>query len=342
MKWLLAALGLALALLALGAAWLLGTESGLHWAAARGAAATGDKLSLSGLRGALAGDIAFEEIRFRDETQVRLRNGDLRLELLSFLGGRAGIRSLRAEDLQIIPGDRREKQSAPPSLPLGVRIESAEIARIRFRDFTIEDFELNDALLGAHGAVSGSASFAVREPGYPARVSLQIGGTLERIDAAVSATLADIPVTASAVLAPFAERPLQAIDARAGPADLSRLDPAWPRTSLTLELDGKAGRADALAGTLALRNAEPGPLDEQRAPLATLDAGFATDFASLSLHELRITGAGTLRGGAQIDAQQARLDLRATELDLRALRSTLRRTRLSGPLTITASRETQA
>jgi translocation and assembly module TamB len=342
MKWLLAALALVVALLALGAAWLLGTESGLRWAAARAAEATDGKLSLAGVRGALAGDIAFGEIRFRDgATDVRLANGELRLELLAVLGGRAGLRSLRAERLDIVLGEGRGGPPARPSLPLGLRIHSAQIAHIRFRDFTLEDFELHDAVLGAQGAVSGSASFAVREPGYPARVRLQIGGTLERIDAAVSATVADIPVTATAALAPFAERPLQAIDAQAGPADLSRLDAAWPRTSLTLALSGKAGRAEALGGTLALRNAEPGPLDRQRAPVAALDARFATDFASLSLQELRITGAGTLSGSAQIDARQARLDLRAAELNLRAVRSTLRRTRLSGPLSVIASKDAQ-
>jgi translocation and assembly module TamB len=342
MKWLLAAVGLALALLVLGAAWLLGTEPGLRWSAARLAEATGGKLSLSGLRGALAADVAFGEIRFRDgATDIRLANGELRLELLALLGGRAGLRSLRAERLEITPGEGRGQPATRPSLPLGLRIQSARIALIRYRDFTMEDFELTGLALREQGSIAGSASFELRETPYPARVRLQLGGTLERIEATASASVAEIPVSARALLAPFAERPLQALDARAGPADLSRLQPAWPRSALTLELSGKAGPAEALAGRLALRNAQPGTLDKQRLPLATLDSRFATDFASLSLRELRITGAGTLSGEAQLAPRRARLELRAAGFDLRAVHSTLRQTRLSGPLTIVATEQSQ-
>lgn len=343
MKWLLAALALIAAGVVLGAAWLLGTESGLRWAAARLTAAAGGKLSLGGMRGTLAGEVVFDEIRFRDgATDIRLASGALRLELLAALGGRAGLRALRAESLDIALAKADGRPPRRPDLPLGVRIESAEIARIRFRDFTLEDFELSDAALLEQGAVAAIASFAVREAPYPARIRVQLSGTLERIDAVVSASVADIPVSAKALLTPFGEQPLQALDAQAGPADLSSLQPGWPGTALTLELSGKANGAEPLAGRLALRNTQPGPLDAQRLPLATLDARFATDFASLSLHDLRITGAGTLNGSARIEPRQARLELRAADLDLRAVRGTLRRTQLSGPLTIVATEKTQA
>ncbi len=343
MKWLGAALGLLVALLLLGGAWVLGTEPGLRWAMARAAAASSGRLSWGALRGTLAGGIAFDELRWRDGgNDVRLRNGELRVELLAALGGRAGLRSLRAEDLEIVLEGKGGAPAAPPALPLGVRVQSADIARIRYGRFTVEDFRLADASIREQGAISGSASFALREAGYPARVQLQLGGTLERIDAALSGHVADIPLTARALLAPFAERPLQALDARAGPADLSRLQPGWPRTAATLRVSGKASADAPLGGTLALHNAEPGPLDAQRAPLATLEARFATDFASLSLEELRISGPGSLSGSARIEAGQARLELRAAELDLRGLRSDLRATRLSGRLTILASGESQS
>ena len=54
-----------------------------------------------------------------------------------------------------------------------MRIESAEIARIRFRDFTLEDFKLGDAVLLEQGAVSANASFAVRDAPYPARIRVK-------------------------------------------------------------------------------------------------------------------------------------------------------------------------
>ena len=342
MKWLLAALGLALALLVLGAAWLFGTESGLRWSAAQVAAAADGKLSALGLRGALAGNIGFDEIRFRDGgTDIRLAAGEVNFDLLAVLGGRAVVRSLRAEQLDIVLGDSDRKPAQRPSLPLALHLHSAEIGQIRYRDLTFEDFRLRDAALHKQGTIGGAASFAVRQAGIAARAELSVGGTIERIEAALSASVADVPVSAEALVAPFAAQPLQALDARAGPADLSTVQAGWPRTSLTLELHGKATSVGGLLGTVALRNAQPGPLDKERAPLATLDARFATDFVSVSLEDLRATGAGTLTGKGLLSREGARLELRAADLDLRAIRSTLRRTRLRGPLAIVASEKMQ-
>lgn len=343
MRWLLAALVLAAALAVLGAAWLLGTESGLHWAAARAVALTDGKASMRGLRGALAGDIGFDEFRYQDGgTDIRLTGGEVSFDLLPLLGGRAVVRSLRAEQLDIVLGDGGTRPHRRPSVPLTLRVDSAEIAQIRYREFTVEDFGLTGAAVSEQGAVSGVVSFAVRQHGVAARLELSVGGTVERVNAALSGSLADVPVSAKALVAPFAEQPLQAIDARAGPADLSRVRAEWPRTSLTLELQGEASSAGRLSGTVALRNAAPGPLDKQRAPLATVDARFVTDFASVSLHDLRATGAGTVHGNAQLDPREARLELRVADLNLRALQSTLRQTRLTGPLSIIATRDSQS
>jgi translocation and assembly module TamB len=343
-KGLLAALALLLAALGIAAAWLLGSESGLHWAAARIEAAAPGRLALSGLRGALAGDIAFEEIRFHDgPTDIRLRSGELRLELLAFLGGRAGIRSLRAESLEVILGEDQGGPPAPPVLPLGVRIDSADIARIRFGELTLEQFELRDTVLRAPGAISASASFAIREARYPASVRVRLGGTLERIEATLSGSLAEVPFSAKTLLTPFAQRQLEALDAQAGPADLSRLDPQWPRTELTLQASGKASATSALEGTLAARNAQPGTLDEGRIPVAAAEARFATDFTALQLRDMKISGpAGMLAGSGRLDLDSVELDVRVSGLNLRAIRSTLRETRLDGPLRVTATAKAQS
>jgi translocation and assembly module TamB len=344
MKWLFAALALALVLAVLGSAWLLGTQPGLRWAAARIEAAADHKLSLEGLRGTLAGDIAFEQLRFHDgPTDIRLSHGELRLELLSLLGGRAGIRSLRAESLDIELGNGGGKPAGAPSLPVAVRIERADIARIRFREHLLEDFELSDAVLRAQGALSAHVSFALRHAGIPARIELRLGGTLEHIEVALSGSIADIPLSAKALVTPFAERPLQRLDAQAGPADLNRLAAQWPRTALTLELSGKASATSALAGTLAARNAQPGALDQERIPVALAEARFATDFASLSLRDLSISGpAGRLAGSGRIDLDRIDLDLHASALNLRAIRGTLRETKLDGPLRVIAAAGTQS
>src|SRR3954452_25269791 len=81
MKWLYATLAvLATVLIAVGAAlgWLVGTEAGLLWAAAQVA----DKVSIEGLRGRLAGEIAFEKLTYGDENlRIEARAASVRPHL---------------------------------------------------------------------------------------------------------------------------------------------------------------------------------------------------------------------------------------------------------------------
>ncbi|TAK80917.1 MAG: hypothetical protein EPO20_26775 [Betaproteobacteria bacterium] len=348
MKRLAGALALLVVAALLSLAWVLETEQGLHWAAARVQEAAGGKLRLEGLHGALAREIRVEHLAYSDGgTALEARSGVLRLELLAFLGGRAGIRWLRLESLAVsmtgggAPGPR-------PALAFGFRIDSAEIARIdvqaRERRFLIEELRLHDAALRQDGAIAGSASFRLRDERYPITADIRAGGTLERLEISFHGTVAAIPATASAVLAPFAERRLEAIDAQAGPIDLKALNPEWPTTALDVKLAGKPTSSSALAGTLALRNAQPGPLDKQRVPVAAAQARFATDFAALSLHEMtiRLAPAGTLSGQAELRGGRATFDLRVAALDLRSLRSRLRRSALEGRVQGMASERMQS
>lgn len=156
-------------------------------------------------------------------------------------------------------------------------------------------------------------------------------------------TVAAIPGTAKAVLTPFSPQRLETIDAEAGPIDLNALDARWPRTALGVKLAGKASGA-GLAGTVSARNAQPGSLDTQRVPVTAAQARFATDFASLTLEEMKLAlaPAGTLAGRAELRPGRAAFELSATALDLRSLRSTLRRTELDGRLTVVAGEKTQS
>lgn len=342
----------ALALLAVAAllslSWVLESEQGLRWAAARMEEAAGGKLRLEGVHGALARDIRLERLVYTDEkTEVDARNGVLRLELLAFLGGRAGIQSLRLESLVIRLAGGGEP-SARPVLPFGLRVDSAQIERADVQAgeqrFLIEDLRLRDAALRQDGALAGSASFKLLDERYPVVADIQARGKLERLEISFRGTVAAIPAAVNAVLAPFAERRIEAIDLQAGPIDLKALNPEWPTTALDVKLAGKPTDRAALAGTLAVRNAQPGPLDLQRVPLATAQARFATDLSALSLRELTIglAPAGTLSGQAELREGRASFDLRVAALDLRSLGSRLRRTALEGRLQGTASEKTQS
>lgn len=346
MKWLLAALGLVVCLVLTAAGWLLYSESGLRWAAAFAEEALHGKLRVEGLRGALAREVEFASIRFQNETtRVDLREGVVRLELLSILGARAGVRELRAKSLEIVlasaPSDG--KPPAPPQIPFGLRIDRADLERISLevngQHHALERFELRDAVLLQTGAVSATVGFALRYEDYPVSARIKLGGTVERLDVAFDGRIAEVPAKVRAVLTAFAARPLAEIDAQAGPVDLSRLNRTWPSTGLSLKLSGKASPAYALTGILSVRNSNPGTLDNQRIPLASLDARFAArDFESIGLQDLRaaLSPRGTLAGKGALGRGSAELDVQVADFDLRSLRSTLQSTRLSGPLRLSA------
>jgi translocation and assembly module TamB len=346
MKWLFAVLALLICLVLAAAGWLLYTDAGLRWAAALAEEALQGKLRLEGLRGALARDIEFGSIRFQDEkTRVDLRDGMVRLELLAFLGARAGVRELRAKSLQVAlaPGPSDGKPPTPPRIPFGLRVDLADIERISLelgaQRYALERFELRDAVLAQTGAVSATVGFALRYEDYPVSARIKLGGSVQRLDVSFDGRIAEVPAKVRAVVTAFAARPLAEIDAQAGPVDLSRLNRDWPSTGLSVKLSGKASPAYVLAGTVSARNATPGPLDKQRIPLASLDARFAAkDFESAVLQELRLalSPGGTIAGKGTLGRSGAELDVQVADLDLRSLRTTLTSTRLSGPLRLSA------
>lgn len=346
MRWLLAGFALLAGLLLCAAAWLLYAGAGLRWAGELAQDASQGKLKLEGLRGALARGIEADAIRFQDDnTRVELREAAVRLELLSFLGARAGIRELHAKSLEVVlaPGPSDGNPPEPPKIPFGLRVERARIERITLalnaERYVLDGFELRDAVLLHTGTVSGSVAAALRHDQYPARARIGFSGTLERLQLAFDARIAEVPVKGRALVTAFAPRPLAEIDAQAGPLDLHSLNREWPSTALTVNLAGKASPAYALAGTLSARNGTPGPLDAQRIPLASFDTRFASkDLGSALLQELRVglSPGGTLAGKGALGPRGAELDVQVTDLDLRSLRSTLRSTRLNGPLRLVA------
>ena len=343
MKWFLGALVLVVAAAVGVIGWLVYSESGLQWAAARAQSASQGKLKLTGLRGALARDIEFAALEFHDEKlRVEVREGTLRLELLAFLGSRAGIRALHAKSLDIALATPDGKPPSPPRIPLSLRVDRADIDRITVsrgaERHVIEAFQLRDGSIRQSGAVSASISASYRHEHYPAALQLTIGGTVERTEIALDGRVAEVPAKVRAVLTAFAARPLEAIEAEAGPLDLHKLNQAWPLTALQIKLWGKASATRALAGVLSARNAAPGPLDHQRVPVSTLEAGYATDFQSIALSDLKaaLSPAGALAGKGELARGRAEFDVRVSELDLQALRSTLRKTALNGNLRLSA------
>ncbi len=313
----------------LGMAWLVGTESGLHYAARH----LPPELRMEGLHGALLRDITAERIRYeKDGTRIAGNDVRFRLELLSFLGGRAGLRSMHARELeiQLTPGEK----TTPPKIP-GIRVGEASVGRLVVQGVTIADLKLGESVVLDSG-VSGGGSFRI--PAHDAALQVSVKGTLDRVEAHVEGTVASIPVKANALLTPFAARPIETMEAQAGPVDARKWDASWPRTALDIRMRGTPE-----AGRVSIANSDPGPLDAQKIPLTGLEGAFKTDFKTVQLSdlEMRLTG-GILRGHAELSQEKVLLDVQASDLDLRGLRSNLRETRLSGPLRIAATKAEQS
>lgn len=346
MKWFYAALALlATALLAAAAAlgWLVGTEAGLHWAAAR----AGDKLAFENLRGRLAGEVAFQKMVYEDgNIRIEAREGSLRPHLAALLGGRLTVEPLRAASLQIdlLPGGSQEAAKAP-TLPLRLHLGDARVDEIIVRRgdirTVVREVAIAQAIVGE--TLSLSASLYYPDERFATRATVALSGSLERIDAKVSASVAGVPAEVHALLTPFSPQKLQALEARAGPADLERFDPSLPQTALSASLKAEPTAGGALAGTLSASNAAAGPLDAGRLPVTRLETRFTTDFTSARLSQARATlhGGGTMQGEAELLAGSVNAKLVASAVDLRAVHTRLRKTALSGPLQLRIEGERQ-
>jgi translocation and assembly module TamB len=331
-------------------AWLLGTQAGLHWALEQARSRSGTALAIDGAHGKLAGTVSIERLRYAaGGTSVEARHISGRAHLAALLGARLVIEPLRVESVEIKLADTGDEPPPLPQLPLGLRLGQADVGRLELqkggRTYALRNLRVAYLDIAAlrPNAVSAEASVQLEHERYPLSVALKLGGTLERLEAHVAFTLAEIPVDVRAVLTAFRAQRVERVEARAGPIDLASLDARMPHTALGAALTARAS-GSGLAGSLSLSNALSGPIDEARLPVASAETRFASaDLSSAALTGLRIglAGGGVLEGEGEVSAAGFHGRLEARRLDLRALRSTLRATQLSGPLEATLARDTQ-
>jgi translocation and assembly module TamB len=335
-----------------GLAWLLGTQEGLRWTLARAVDASDGRLLVEDARGALAGTVSLERFGYHGEAfDAELRKVSTRVDLLAALSGRIALGPLHAASLTITLGGQQAPPSGRRALRFGARIAAAEVDEVALvrgaERYALRAVRVEHAAVdpGMPATVSALAGFRVADERFPAAGRLELAGTLEQIKLSLRLDDGPASVEARAVHEPSAPQLLRSLEARAGPIDLARFDAALPRTALELSLKGAPWANDALRGTLALRNAEPGALDRNRAPLVSGEARFATrNFSALRLESVRIAlaGGGRLEGQAFASFEQFNALLQASAVDLRALRSDLRPTKPRGPLEVAMTREAQS
>ena len=340
MRWYFAVLALLATLLTVAAAgigWLVGTQDGLHWAAAKVPG-----LQTEELHGRLAGEISAKRLAYAAEgLKVSAENVTLRAHLAALLGGRLAIEPLRIARLEVELPTASAKSGGSPKLPLALDLRQVTIDAIELKRgeaaYRLENVVLEHARIGTD--VSAVGAFTWPHERYATRAKVTVGGKLERLEAQVEADVAGVAARAQAVIT----QKLESLELSAGPIDLARFVDAAPHTALNALVRANMDASGALVGTVSLTNNAPGTLDADRLPVVSAQTRFRTDFATVTVTELRVSlpGEGRLSGEAQVSAERVEAKLVASHLDLRTLYSTLRRTALHGPFQVVLAGERQ-
>jgi translocation and assembly module TamB len=334
-----------------GLAWLVGTEAGLHWAMARVVSASGGRLALEEASGTLAAEVRFGRMAYADD-RVRVEARGVRGEgnPLALLRGALGIEPLNIASLQVVLVGRDAAAPAAASgvaLPFGIRLMQVSIGRFELQSgdarHLLSDLRFAHVVLGPRTLLALGA-FTRPDERFPASVEVQVKGSFERLEAALEATIAGIPAQATLIVAPFETPALRSLEARAGPANLARIDAALPGTVLSavLQLEAASG---AYAGTLSLTNAAPAALDTGGLPVVAAHTRFTSpDLARAALQQLRVDlpGGGTLIGNGEVDVRHLRAAVEVRGLDPKSIHGTLRHMALQGKLDIALARDEQS
>ncbi|MDH5327934.1 MAG: translocation/assembly module TamB domain-containing protein [Gammaproteobacteria bacterium] len=124
------------------AAWLLTTQSGLNWVSAKLATALPGELSITGLKGSIAGKISLDSLTFKQE-QLAVSSGPLRFELnpMALLSARIHLDTLHAQSITVeLP------PSKPTSTDTGISFKSIELPwRILLDDIQVDQVHIKQA-----------------------------------------------------------------------------------------------------------------------------------------------------------------------------------------------------
>ena len=162
-------------------------------------------------------------------------------------------------------------------------------------------------------AVRGRLVLAGAEMLEGAKLDLALSGTLPQLGVTADGTLRGARLTLDATATPFAQAAFSRAHAALTGVDAAAFDPALPHTRASMQLDARpvdaaaagnapATRASAIAGTVALANDDPGPIDGGRVPVTALTSRYSFDGTTLALDELAATlaGGGSAAGSARI------------------------------------------
>ncbi|MGC9185695.1 MAG: translocation/assembly module TamB domain-containing protein, partial [Thiomonas sp.] len=377
------AAALALLLAAAGALVWLGSAAGLQWLASRTPLQIGTtQLVARDVRGSLWSALRIGQLQIVTPTDtLTLTDAELRWTPSALWRRQLAIERLSAQRIdlqQTHPAPPAAPLQLPASLrlPLSVAIDRIAIGALRVGPpGKLQDVgSLNGALRYARGQWSAQlaavtpwaraqlnatmadaapfalhATLAATHLGLPGKATardaalLRASGTLR--DLALDGTLRMAAASAQlqARLTPFDPTPLARARLTSTALDPAAFDPALPRAALDVQLDLGPSSAQRLQGQITLRNRLPGPIDQQRLPLRSVQARLTGDAQHASADDLRIDlgAGGQLRGTLAWNAPMLQARLQASSLNARAIDTQLAITRLSGPISLDASAQQQ-
>jgi translocation and assembly module TamB len=365
------------ALVLLGAAYVASSRTVvamLDYAVER----SGGRLAYEGARGSVFGTMYVDRLQFRDgTTRVVAEDVEIALSPRALLESRLVLPRVAARrvEVEFPPGEARDTPiPASLALPLPIDVARILIGRVDWKEGLrqgvldgvslsyagdADGHRVRDLDVRAPGAtltgtidvgasppftVGGSARLALDAPHPRGRVEATLGGNLLALDVDARGKVMDIAAEARARLAPFAAEPLVEARAGANAIDLAQLGSGWPATRLDVTVTAGPARG-GYTGMIEARNAEPGPLDASRVPVAEVRAHATLDGDVLRLEGLaaRLTDGASANGNGSIDLRSGRnrWQLAVRNLDLAVIHGALARTRLAGSLDADVQQDVQ-
>ncbi len=351
-----------------GGVWFLGTQAALDMLLERAMARSNGRLAIDGATGSLLSTVHIERLRWRgDDVALDAAGIALTWSPLDLFSRRFNVQGFAAQQLTATVNLSSEASTLPAdlALPLEVTIARAGIGRIdwiagnrsgvvtglafgyaggatqhqlRNLEFVTPAGTLSGNLtLGAVSPFALTAALVFTGDGdyRDASARAELNGTLAALGVEAKVLVRGARGTASAKLEPFGPVALTAAAVNVDGVDLARWSPSLPATKLSLVLDA-APAAERFAGTIDVRNAEPGPIDADRIPLATLKSNFSWTTDGVELTDATATmparGRVTGRAAFAFDGKPATFALDVVDVDLQQIHRALVVTALRGTL----------
>jgi translocation and assembly module TamB len=355
--------------------WLLYTESGLAWLAARATVIAGKGLTLDSVAGTLAGGMRAQQIRYvGEDIEVRVTDAYLRLSPWSLVMLTPRISELRAAELAVVtkPSEPRERPPDTLALPLSFQLPDARVGRLVIDlgkgpiDLTnvqleysggrskheVHALSLNafDHAIRLRGAIDahppfaldGTASATGTAP-LEAAIDASVSGNLTELTIKAAAKSGAAELKADARVQPYEAFPLAQLNAGTTGLDLRAFVKALPRTAIEGELE-LTRKGVMLAGPVRLTNAASGPYDRGLLPVSSLRIDVRTDTAEVREFDLiaDLGKGGGISGSGKLLDDGAQLALRTKNLNLAGLHARMRETRLVGRADMTLEQAQQS